>query len=1520
MLVSIRKFSNISLTMFLVLSVFLQVLPQQVKVPGVAPQTAEAAVADNQTMMQYFEWYLPADGMHWNRLANDAQNLAELGINSVWIPPAYKGGGNTDVGYGVYDVYDLGEFNQKGSVRTKYGTKSELQTAIAALKANNVKVYADVVMNHKGRADATETVSAVEVDGNNRNIQTSAPYAIDAWTQFTFPGRGNTHSSFKWNATHFNGVDYDNAKKLNKLYRFQGKSWDWEVDTEKGNYDYLMFSDIDYDNPAVVAEMTNWGSWFVNELDLDGFRLDAVKHIKFDFMRDWLTNVRASTGKSLFTVGEYWSGSTAALNNYLTKVNNNMSLFDVDLHYRLQAAANGNGSYDLRNVLKGTLTETRPMNAVTFVDNHDSQPGQGLQSWVAEWFKPQAYALIMTRQEGIPSLFYGDYYGIPNNNIAPLKGKLDPILKARKDYAYGTQNNYFDNPDIIGWTREGDIARVHSGLATVISDGAAGSKWMYVGKQHAGETWVDITGNRADQVVISADGFASFPVNARSLSIFVQKGSFVVDTEAPTVPANVAISSKTDTTLSISWSPSFDNIGVTAYEVYRNGIKLGLTSGTTFTEYGLAPSSTATYRVVALDFAGNRSAFSAQVSGTTTPATGNVVTVYYKNGYTTPFIHYRPVGGTWTVAPGYFMAPSEVAGYSKFTVSIGTATQLEACFTDGSGAWDSNNRLNYLFGTGTYTFTPGTSGAAGIITSGSPLLTTPVDTTSPTAVSNLIEMAKTDKSISFSWSAATDNVAVTGYEVFRNGTKVGVVPNTSYTDSGLNANTSYTYAVKALDAAGNGSALSTAITITTGPPPATNSVTVYYKRGYTTPYIHYRPIGGSWTKAPGVLMSAAEVSGYNKITINLGTSTQLEACFNNGNGTWDSNNTLNYRFGTGVFTYNPGASGQAGTVVVGAPTTTIQPPPPPPAADNVAPSIPANLAVAGQTDRAVSLTWSASTDNVGVTGYEVFRNGTTVGVAVSTTFTDSGLNANTSYMYAVKALDAAGNRSPLTATVAATTSAPSPGNSVTIYYKHGFTQPYIHYRPVGGTWTKAPGVLMAAAEVSGYNKITLNLGTFTHLEACFNNGTGIWDSNNTLNYRFGVGTFTYTPGDSGKAGTIVAGAPLTTVQPPPPPVTDSVAPSVPATVTVASKTDRSVSLTWTASTDNVGIAGYEVVRNGSRIGLVQTVSFTDGGLTANTSYSYAVRALDAAGNSSALSPVVTVTTNPTAPTNSVTIYYKQGFTKPYIHYRPAGGSWTSAPGLLMPVAEVAGYNKITINIGTATQLEACFNNGGSVWDSNNRLNYRFALGTFTYTPSLTGGPGVITTGTPPTLIVEDKLPPSIPTGLKTVGKTDATVSISWTASTDNVGVKGYDVFRNGNKIATVSSLTFQDTGLSANRTYYYAIRAFDGAGNQSSVSEVLPVKTSPKADTIAPTAPDDLEVSSINQTSIILEWESAKDNVRVVGYEVYQNGVKVGTVSDKKFLANGLLRGTSYTFYVRAFDAAGNLSPASETVTAKTKS
>lgn len=105
----------------------------------------------NGTMMQYFHWYIPGDGSFWNRVKEQSKYLADLGITAVWLPPAHKGkdGANAS-GYDLYDFYDLGEFDQKGSVRTKFGTKNQLLEAVKALKSSGLHVYADLVLNHMG--------------------------------------------------------------------------------------------------------------------------------------------------------------------------------------------------------------------------------------------------------------------------------------------------------------------------------------------------------------------------------------------------------------------------------------------------------------------------------------------------------------------------------------------------------------------------------------------------------------------------------------------------------------------------------------------------------------------------------------------------------------------------------------------------------------------------------------------------------------------------------------------------------------------------------------------------------------------------------------------------------------------------------------------------------------------------------------------------------------------------------------------------------------------------------------------------------------------------------------------------------------------------------------------------------------------------------------------------------------------------------------------------------------------------
>ena len=100
----------------------------------------------NGIIMQYFEWYMECNQDLWNKVAKNAPELADMGITALWLPPAYKGiGGKEEVGYGVYDVYDLGEFNQKGTIKTKYGSKDEYLNCIQVLNQNGIEAYADIV-------------------------------------------------------------------------------------------------------------------------------------------------------------------------------------------------------------------------------------------------------------------------------------------------------------------------------------------------------------------------------------------------------------------------------------------------------------------------------------------------------------------------------------------------------------------------------------------------------------------------------------------------------------------------------------------------------------------------------------------------------------------------------------------------------------------------------------------------------------------------------------------------------------------------------------------------------------------------------------------------------------------------------------------------------------------------------------------------------------------------------------------------------------------------------------------------------------------------------------------------------------------------------------------------------------------------------------------------------------------------------------------------------------------------------
>lgn len=374
-----------------------------------------------ETLIQYFEWYLPSDRSLYKKVSVEARNLEKTGFTALWLPPAFKGsGGLNDVGYGVYDLYDLGEFRQKGTQSTKYGTKTQYLRAIKTLQRRNIKVLADIVLNHKMGADTLETCIAKTVDGWNRNKIIQGDHEVQTWTGFTFPERQDKYSNFHWSWRHFTGTDYDAKTNSNQILLFQNKFWNDHVSLESGNYDYIMGCDIDFKNEEVINELYTWGKWFTNTSQVNGFRLDALKNIDSSFYKNWLAQMHQYGNHPNLFVGEYWSGNLWELRQYLNDCDYCMKLLDVPLHYRLQQASLSNGNYDIRSVFDDTLTKSDPYYAVQFVDNHDTQPGQALESWVMDWFKPQAYALILLSKAQCPCVFYGDYYGLVNNGMNPV--------------------------------------------------------------------------------------------------------------------------------------------------------------------------------------------------------------------------------------------------------------------------------------------------------------------------------------------------------------------------------------------------------------------------------------------------------------------------------------------------------------------------------------------------------------------------------------------------------------------------------------------------------------------------------------------------------------------------------------------------------------------------------------------------------------------------------------------------------------------------------------------------------------------------------------------------------------------------------------------------------------------------------------------------------------------------------------------------------------------------------------------
>jgi chitodextrinase len=432
---------------------------------------------------------------------------------------------------------------------------------------------------------------------------------------------------------------------------------------------------------------------------------------------------------------------------------------------------------------------------------------------------------------------------------------------------------------------------------------------------------------------------------------------------------------------------------------------------------------------------------------------------------------------------------------------------------------------------------------------------------------------------SLSWASLGSGVGITGYNIFRNNVQIGTSATTTYSDTGLSPLTSYSYKVSAYDASGHESTQTVAVSVSTLADTTKPSV----PSGLVASLITMNGLHIAWNAST----DDVAVAGYNIYRNNIKIGTSTATSYDNSGLSPDTT----YTYKVSAYDVAGNDSGQSASI---SPKTL---------ADTQAPSVPGNLSGQAVSVTQVNLSWTASTDNVAVTGYNIYRNGSKVGTSTGVSYNDTGLSPSTTYSYQISAYDAKNNVSDKTPSFSVTTNsdtqAPSvPGN-------------------LSGT-----SVSMTQINLS-WSASTDNVGVAGY--RVFRNGTQVATPATTTYQDTGLTkatAYSYTVlayDAAGNASAQTTPVSVTTLS-------DTQAPSVPGNLSGTSVSMTQINLSWSASTDNVGVAGYRLYRNGNRISEQTGLNFNDIGLLAGTKYSYQVSAYDVAGNESAKSTTIQITT------------------------------------------------------------------------------------------------------------------------------------------------------------------------------------------------------------------------------------------------------------------------------------------------------
>ncbi|MTI22438.1 alpha-amylase [Fulvivirga sp. RKSG066] len=348
---------------------------------------AKAPGPGGGVMMQAFYWDVPAGGTWYNTVKSKIAAWDAAGISAIWLPPVSKAqNGPFSMGYDPADYFDFGEYNQHGSIETRFGSKIELQSLINQAHNYNIDVYADIVLNHNSGGDLE-----------------SNPYTgTNTYTDFN-PASGKFYRS----AGDFHPNNY--------------------VNNDEGVFG--GFPDLSHSVPYVQdwlwKRSDGVGKYYKNTIGFDGWRFDYVKGFGGWVVKEWQNNVGG------FAVGEYWDGNAQLLQDWVNSTNRTSSAFDFACYYKMDEAFDGN---DMTKLNGDMLWKRDASKAVTFVANHDTD---------IIWDKMLAYAYIMTH-EGYPTVFYRDYEEWLD------KDKLNNLIWIHRNKATGnTSILYTDNDEYV---------------------------------------------------------------------------------------------------------------------------------------------------------------------------------------------------------------------------------------------------------------------------------------------------------------------------------------------------------------------------------------------------------------------------------------------------------------------------------------------------------------------------------------------------------------------------------------------------------------------------------------------------------------------------------------------------------------------------------------------------------------------------------------------------------------------------------------------------------------------------------------------------------------------------------------------------------------------------------------------------------------------------------------------------------------------------------------------------------------